>query len=384
MEPQDIWIVPKVSIQAQRRHYCKESTKHPAKMPIFLAQKIINEYTKHGDLVLDPMAGIGTTLVEAVLLGRNVIGVEYEQKFFEIIKKNLKGISVYTKLVGKFGAATVLKGDSRKLNKLLNDPVDVVVFSPPYSNRLVGTRKDSKSSMIYRMSKKEGFGSSLTGKYSNGKDNIGNMPHGTIDAVIISPPFSDRVHTVPENFAENHPTRGKNNYGVYKDAEYSKDEKNIGNLKHGKVDTVILSPPFESTLEGSDNDDIEKFKHGSAGKDYTSNGKDENQVGNLEGETYLSAMQQIYVECLKALKPDGLMVLHTKNFVRKGKQVRLDLETIKLCESVGFKLKERKYRKLDTTSFWINNARKKWYKANPDKTSGDPYAQYEDILVFNK
>jgi modification methylase len=33
-----------------------------------------------GDLVADPMCGIGATLVEAIHLGRDAIGVEYEPR----------------------------------------------------------------------------------------------------------------------------------------------------------------------------------------------------------------------------------------------------------------------------------------------------------------
>ncbi|WP_327352248.1 TRM11 family SAM-dependent methyltransferase [Streptomyces sp. NBC_01304] len=46
-----------------------------------LADHAIRTYTRPGDLVLDPMCGIGTTLVEALHLDRNAIGVEYEPKW---------------------------------------------------------------------------------------------------------------------------------------------------------------------------------------------------------------------------------------------------------------------------------------------------------------
>ena len=43
-----------------------------------LAATLINDYTQPGDLVFDPLAGIGTTLIEAVHAGRNAFGIEYE------------------------------------------------------------------------------------------------------------------------------------------------------------------------------------------------------------------------------------------------------------------------------------------------------------------
>jgi len=87
---------------------------------------------------------------------------------------------------------------------------------------------------------------------------------------------------------------------------------------------------------------------------------------------------------LKVLKEGGLMVLHTKNFIKKGEMVRLDLDTIKLCEAAGFKLKERKYRKHRNVSFWVKNSRKNYYRKNPSELCSDPYADFEDILVFKK
>ena len=70
--------------------YCSESIRHPAKMELSLCREIIKRYSKKGDLILDPMCGIGTTIIEGMLLGRNVIGIEYEQKFVDLAKKNIE------------------------------------------------------------------------------------------------------------------------------------------------------------------------------------------------------------------------------------------------------------------------------------------------------
>ena len=42
-----------------------------------------------GDIVLDPMCGIGTTLVEAMHLGRKAVGVEYEPRWADVAEANL-------------------------------------------------------------------------------------------------------------------------------------------------------------------------------------------------------------------------------------------------------------------------------------------------------
>ena len=49
----------------RRARYLPESMAHPAKMLPAIAATAIERYTEPGDLVADPMCGIGTTLVEA-------------------------------------------------------------------------------------------------------------------------------------------------------------------------------------------------------------------------------------------------------------------------------------------------------------------------------
>jgi DNA modification methylase len=56
---------------------------HPAPMAPELANWAIRAYSKEGNLVLDPMCGIGTTLIEAKKLGRNYLGVEINPKYCE-------------------------------------------------------------------------------------------------------------------------------------------------------------------------------------------------------------------------------------------------------------------------------------------------------------
>ena len=54
-----------------------------------IAATAITRYTKPGDLVTDPMCGIGTTLIEAVHLGRDGIGVEYEPRWAAIAAEGI-------------------------------------------------------------------------------------------------------------------------------------------------------------------------------------------------------------------------------------------------------------------------------------------------------
>ena len=62
---------------------------HPAIFPHKLAQDHIRTWTNPGDLVLDPMAGSGTTLKAAKDLGRTAVGVEIHADYLPIIEKRL-------------------------------------------------------------------------------------------------------------------------------------------------------------------------------------------------------------------------------------------------------------------------------------------------------
>jgi len=64
--------------EARRGWYPKANAKHPARMVVELARWGILQYSTAGDWVLDPMAGIGTTGVEALKLGRRCAMLELE------------------------------------------------------------------------------------------------------------------------------------------------------------------------------------------------------------------------------------------------------------------------------------------------------------------
>jgi DNA modification methylase len=62
--------------------------KRSAAFPFELAYRLVNMYSIHLDLVLDPFLGTGTTLIAAVAACRNSIGIEIDQAFEKHIVKN--------------------------------------------------------------------------------------------------------------------------------------------------------------------------------------------------------------------------------------------------------------------------------------------------------
>src|SRR6202034_381727 len=88
--PLAVWPVAQTSAQYQRvGRYHPGCAAHPSKMLPALARRIVEECSEPGQLVVDPMAGIGTTLVEAALLGRHAVGIELEQRWVDLGRQNL-------------------------------------------------------------------------------------------------------------------------------------------------------------------------------------------------------------------------------------------------------------------------------------------------------
>jgi DNA modification methylase len=62
---------------------------HPTQKPVALMEYLIKTYTNEGETVLDFTMGSGTTGVAALNLSRNFIGIEMDDKYFEIAKERI-------------------------------------------------------------------------------------------------------------------------------------------------------------------------------------------------------------------------------------------------------------------------------------------------------
>lgn len=58
--------------------------RHPTEKPVALMSELLIDFTNPGDLICDPFMGSGTTGVAAARLGRRFVGVELDQKYFDI------------------------------------------------------------------------------------------------------------------------------------------------------------------------------------------------------------------------------------------------------------------------------------------------------------
>lgn len=90
------------SVETKSKYYIspintadKDKFEHPTIKPLAFVKNHILNSTKEGDVVLDPFAGSGTTLVAAKELGRQYIGFEFNEKWHKIASDRLKGIDAH-------------------------------------------------------------------------------------------------------------------------------------------------------------------------------------------------------------------------------------------------------------------------------------------------
>ncbi len=94
--------------------------------PPKVVERLIKEFSKKGDVVFDPFAGFGTTVMVAQKLGRRAFGTEIEKEPIAFAKK-------------KFGV-TLLEKSAFDLNYSKFPKIDLCLFSPPYWGPALGEK----------------------------------------------------------------------------------------------------------------------------------------------------------------------------------------------------------------------------------------------------
>jgi len=123
LEMTTVWSFPK------RGDWATHDAKWRGNWSPYIPRNILLRYSEEGDLVLDQFAGGGTTLVEAKLLNRNIIGLDVNDIALERCKEKTD-----FEHEGANGNVTIRKGDARNLDFLDNESIDLICTHPPYAN----------------------------------------------------------------------------------------------------------------------------------------------------------------------------------------------------------------------------------------------------------
>ncbi len=112
----------------ERGNWATHNPKYRGNFAPQIARNLILNYSSEGNLILDPMVGSGTTLIEAKLLHRNAIGMDINNDAVELSKKALE-FPYETS-----SKQEVIKGDSRDLSIYDDNQFDLIITHPPYLN----------------------------------------------------------------------------------------------------------------------------------------------------------------------------------------------------------------------------------------------------------
>jgi DNA modification methylase len=100
----------------------------------YIPRNLILRYTAPGELVLDQMAGSGTTLVECKLLGRRAVAVDINHDAVMVARNRLD--FSYAPLDGDYKVPDIRTyvGDARSLDLIESESIDLIATHPPYAS----------------------------------------------------------------------------------------------------------------------------------------------------------------------------------------------------------------------------------------------------------
>ncbi len=145
---------------------------HPAKYPETLVAEFVERCTQPGELVLDPMAGTGSTLLACLQTGRRGVGVELNPEYAVIARRRLAASGERDGKLSTHHSAlatqSVVVGDALRLAAVEGLPaqVDYCITSPPYWDML-----NMRGALTQRVRRQRG----LHVSYGDDPRDVGNV-----------------------------------------------------------------------------------------------------------------------------------------------------------------------------------------------------------------
>ncbi|MBS4871913.1 MAG: methyltransferase domain-containing protein [Peptoniphilus sp. oral taxon 375] len=122
LEMNTVWSFP------ERGNWATHDAKWRGNWSPYIPRNILLRYSKEGDYVLDQFAGGGTSLVEAKLLNRNILGLDVNDTALERCREKIDFEYKYNPKI------VIKKGDARDLSFLKDESIDLICTHPPYSD----------------------------------------------------------------------------------------------------------------------------------------------------------------------------------------------------------------------------------------------------------
>lgn len=121
LEKSSVWSFP------ERGNWATHDSKYRGNCSPYVVRNLLLRYSKEGDWILDQFAGGGTTLVEAKLLNRNIIGTDINPAALGRCKEKIAFEYGYAKI-------EVREADARTLDFVKDGSIDFICTHPPYAD----------------------------------------------------------------------------------------------------------------------------------------------------------------------------------------------------------------------------------------------------------
>lgn len=138
---------------------------HPSPKPPQLMERVTRFFTKKGQWVLDPFAGVGGTLLGAAMAGRNAVGLDLEPRYLETYHAVCRREAI--------PPATTIVGDARDVVSLVHGcpdappKFDLILTDPPYGDMLARARTGEN---------KKRTGRAEATPFTDSPEDLGNLP----------------------------------------------------------------------------------------------------------------------------------------------------------------------------------------------------------------
>ncbi|QDU07754.1 Modification methylase DpnIIB [Gimesia aquarii] len=141
------WIQNSISVWSDIRKSTEEARlKHPAIFPEMLVERLIETFLPlEGEVILDPFAGSGSTIVTAEKMGKTGLGIELSEEFAALANQRIQEVVHSTDEAEDSGPdieklefkSRVHHGSALNLSEMVSpESVDLCITSPPYWNVL--------------------------------------------------------------------------------------------------------------------------------------------------------------------------------------------------------------------------------------------------------
>lgn len=320
---------------------------YPARMIPQIPARAIELWSKKGDRVLDPFAGCGTTLLEAVIRGRNAVGVD----------NNPVACLISSAKTVYYSEEDVkcLKDFLEALDAMINSP-DLIPSIPVYKNMEYWFAEEA----IDELGKIRACIHTLEGKPRQ-------MALCCLSAIIVRVSYqgSDTKYVrkvadfVPGSGIKGYKAKLKSAIKCIEEINEKKtgkadiiraDGRNLEAIEDSTIDLIVTSPPYLNAY------DYHKYhRHRMQWIDGDVSFARDNEIGKHDTFTrkgatpdkYFEDMAKCFSEWYRVLKEDAYCLIVVGDAIVSGEPVSVGDRFVEMMNAVGFTFRNRWIRSLD-------------------------------------